>query len=187
MITNILERIKPNEAFVNNYLVPDEAFAINGIEQYENQNFLPFLDSNWSFDTFGGDCIGGIAYFGSKENIEKQIVSIKSYLIKIKDEHDTPFCFVWHTESGSMVILYEDYSRTTEVELIDGILSTKFGAWIDDDTLDMVIDDMTKSIEYGFAFLGSNTLNIKEKSVKNIIKQAKEIIKIVKRFSDSED
>jgi hypothetical protein len=186
MITSILEKVQGNEVFVKDYLTPDEAFAINGIEQYENQNFLPFVDGEWSFKIFGGDCIGGIAYFGSKENIEKQIVSIKSYLLKIKDEHDAPFCFVWHTENGSMAILYEDYSRNTEVELIDGILSTKFGAWCDDDTLDIVICDIRQSIEYDFAFLGSEKINIKEKSGKIAIKQAKKIIKVVKTFRDSE-
>lgn len=187
MISSILDKVKVNEVFINDYLVPDEAFAINGIEKYENQNFLPFVDSDWNFDTFGGDCIGGIAYFGLREDIEKQLGSIKSYLIKIKDEHDAPFCLVWHTEKGSLAILYEDYSRTTEVELISGVLSTNFGAWVDDDPLDMVVKDITTSIEYDFAFLGSEKLNIKEKNGKDAIKKAKKIIKIVKKSVNSEN
>ncbi len=97
------------------------------------------FDYRVAWEPFGSDCIGGLAYYGSKEdilNLEKKVLNYLENLTggRIETQHYA----LWLTDTNALLILFEDYDNVYPIE--ENVLMVKFGAWTDDILLPEVIE-----------------------------------------------
>ncbi len=87
---------------------------------------------------WGTDWVGGIAYFGKTEDIEKIKEQTQIYFKKMNSRiAKNQFYLFWKLGDYSLLNLYEDYQAAVDnpYPSEDNVLSVLFGAWCDDEDL----------------------------------------------------
>lgn len=130
-------------------------------------------------EIWGNDFIGGLAYFGKSEDIEKICEQTQNYLSKMsKQSAENQFYLLWKIGDFSLLTLYEDYQADLEnpYPVQENVLCALFGAWCDDDPLMYVLEDK-KYIDDIFQWsFGGNKVDLNDSAQKYLLEEMKKTL-----------
>lgn len=137
-IINLLPELKNNCIFYDTTLkIPDKFQTLKNFVSNIKEEQL--FDTDYSWAPFGSDCVGGLAYYGSKENILELEQNILVYLEHLSDSNvETQHYALWYVGNYALLILYEDYDNDYPIQ--EDVLFIKFGSWTDDVLLPKVLN-----------------------------------------------
>lgn len=135
---NLLSKLKNNCIFDDTSLkTPDKFQTLKRFISNIKEEQLFDIDCPW--EPFGSDSVGGLAYYGSKENIIQLEQNILTYLANLSNSDiETQHYAIWYVKNNALLILYEDYDNDYPTQ--EDVLFIKFGSWTDDVLLPKVLN-----------------------------------------------
>lgn len=131
-IINIEKKLK--KFFPKKFIFPHYAEAL---AKMEDKDFFEYILESKEI-IWGSDTVGGLAYFGKKEEMENILKQSSTYLSKLSSRQvENQFYLYWNFDDYAMLLLYEDYSEEKENPYPhqENVLCVHFGAWLNDEKL----------------------------------------------------
>jgi hypothetical protein len=158
--------------------------VVGALHCLDNDALVEALTPQYDNRAFGSDCNGGYAYFGSTMDLDKHWLNVLDYIDAVsktstKTSEAPPYAARWSVpKKGDMIVLYEDYDRQNLMPTpsTPHVLGMLFGAWTNDDTLDMVVCDKYYEKEWSVGTTPFDAKNVQHKALRRL---ARKVVKVL--------